>query len=1035
MIFSDTASRKFLTLFFCAVAITAACQAPDSVIARQYYNEGITQSKKRNPEEANEILKKAASIYNALNLKEQYVSCQFAMATNYRNMADFQQSEAIATAMLSFVERNNLNRFSSVRFFKLLGQISSRIGEYDEAEAYFRKAISAEYRPSIPDSVFIGGIYLDLGNLSWRRHHAQEALDHYAKALPLVKERANQNMVKGNIANVYSDMKNYSRAITLLNAVIEDEIRAEGETGVNLRNHYQNLGQCYLDLFESYRALEYFEKALHLSESNLSDPAVPGILNNIGLVYLNTRDYEKARLYLDSSLTLHVKMYGKDSERLVPLYDNLGVVYEEQGRYETAFDYYRKSLRNSIQNADTFMIIRVYNKIGFLKTLENKCEEALSFLNEALKISHYFKAESEVHITHQRIATVQGRKKNYAGAIKSINDAMHHLLKGFSPKNLYTLPPDSLLFANYELLEMINSRAFFIKELAYRKKQDDLYLTALAAYQYAVIYFEKIENVYADEQSKVNLRKQFSELFENAIQLCHDLYLKTGKYTYMEKAFYFSEKNKATQLRHALLNQYAIKFSGISDSLIGRENDLRSLIYFYQQQLLEHKTAGDQKDIKDKLFACKTEHGRLIDLFKRKYPRFYELKYESQVASVQDVKELIPDQETMLIKYFAGDSLYYAFAVTKDKSAFYKIGLRQDIDKMVEEFLGAIRLQEFQSYTENAVQLYLKLVKPLEGAVPATHFIIIPDGKLYYVPFEALISHKPKEGETFKDLPYLVHSYDFRYHVSATLMKEGIAHARMKAEKKFAAFAPIEFNPSLNLPSLTGSETEARYAAQQMSGEYLIRDDATESVFKNMAADFAVLHLATHAVIDDEFPLKSRLLFSSTGDTLNDGVLHSYELYNLPLRAGLVTLSACNTGAGKLEEGEGVISLARAFMYAGSQSLLMSLWPASDKGSQLIMKFFYEELSDGKNKAEALRTAKVRYLQEADEVSADPFLWSNFVLVGDVEPLRPSHLLLWIGISAMVVLTLGYTVIRKKRIPGTADGKSAESIINPKEAI
>jgi CHAT domain-containing protein len=142
-------------------------------------------------------------------------------------------------------------------------------------------------------------------------------------------------------------------------------------------------------------------------------------------------------------------------------------------------------------------------------------------------------------------------------------------------------------------------------------------------------------------------------------------------------------------------------------------------------------------------------------------------------------------------------------------------------------------------------------------------------------------------------------------------------------------------------------------------------------------------------VINDQHPALSKLLFSlSSKDTLNDGYLHAYELHNLQLNTELVTLSACNTGFGKIQTGEGVMSLGRAFAYAGSPNVLMSLWSVPDGSTSKIMTEFYKHLANGMPKDVALRKAKLAYLNNADNLTSNPFYWSSFVLIGNAQPLQ-----------------------------------------------
>jgi CHAT domain-containing protein len=218
------------------------------------------------------------------------------------------------------------------------------------------------------------------------------------------------------------------------------------------------------------------------------------------------------------------------------------------------------------------------------------------------------------------------------------------------------------------------------------------------------------------------------------------------------------------------------------------------------------------------------------------------------------------------------------------------------------------------------------------------------------------------------------------------------------ASNRFVFPQSFAVQDTTELDSLRGSlirlnwaEKEVTSISEMMNGEAYCHRRATEETFKEKAPRAGILHIATHAVINDVNPLFSKLIFSLDPASGEDGFLNTYELYNMKLNARLVVLSACNTGYGKLVRGEGIMSLARGFMYAGCPSIIMSLWPVDDKSTSILMQNFYEGLKKGQNKDEALRRAKLDFLKNADEVKANPFYWSGMIFVGGMDPLPAGH--------------------------------------------
>jgi len=216
------------------------------------------------------------------------------------------------------------------------------------------------------------------------------------------------------------------------------------------------------------------------------------------------------------------------------------------------------------------------------------------------------------------------------------------------------------------------------------------------------------------------------------------------------------------------------------------------------------------------------------------------------------------------------------------------------------------------------------------------------------------------------------------------------------------------------------NKEEADAIGKYFDSEVIKGNEATEKVFLEKFKNFDILHFAMHALVDNEESDNSKLVFTHENDSVNDSFLHSFELYNMNMNPRLAVLSACNSGLGELKGGEGVMSLARAFTYAGAESVVMSHWRVNDQSSRDIMESFYKYLSQGENKDQALRLAKIEYLESAPANSQHPFHWNNFVVYGDVSPIRKPGSVLDYWWAVMLILTIAAIAIgiykRKNRL-------------------
>ena len=206
---------------------------------------------------------------------------------------------------------------------------------------------------------------------------------------------------------------------------------------------------------------------------------------------------------------------------------------------------------------------------------------------------------------------------------------------------------------------------------------------------------------------------------------------------------------------------------------------------------------------------------------------------------------------------------------------------------------------------------------------------------------------------------------------------------------------------------------EASYVQSILGGELYIKDAALESTFKNRAPWFPIIHLAMHAIINDQSPGYSRLIFSQQ-EQGDEGLLNTYEIYGIPLSSKMVVVSSCNTGSGRLRAGEGVMSMARGFINAGSHSVIMSLWEVDDKLGSETVKLFYDNLKRGDSKSSSLRKAKMHVLNSNSQFQSHPYYWSTLVLYGNRGALfyntkmLISILLLGLAVVAVLIRILYY---------------------------
>ncbi|MEM8892777.1 MAG: CHAT domain-containing protein [Bacteroidota bacterium] len=324
------------------------------------------------------------------------------------------------------------------------------------------------------------------------------------------------------------------------------------------------------------------------------------------------------------------------------------------------------------------------------------------------------------------------------------------------------------------------------------------------------------------------------------------------------------------------------------------------------------------------------------------------------------------------------------------------------------------------SFSKHASELFeaLKLPNPDLGRYESWY--IVPDGPLAFVPFEVLLSRYPEEelsaripAQAYRKLPYLIQSQHIQYLHAASLIEKD-SDGMGSLLQNLAAFAP-NYDGLLQLKH---NKASAQEIGKLVGGKTYLDQEASEKKFKSEANNFKAVHLAVHGNANVEDPINAYLDFGKAQED-DDGKLYVHELYSLSLNSRIVSLIACEAGYGKLQKGEGVMSLARAFRMAGARSIMTSLWKADGRAAAPISESFYKFLKEGEKPSRALKTAKLEFLASASPDMTHPYFWSTYVLTGqDISVWTPFFKTygIWLLLVGAVILIYWAFRIRNKKI-------------------
>jgi CHAT domain-containing protein len=326
----------------------------------------------------------------------------------------------------------------------------------------------------------------------------------------------------------------------------------------------------------------------------------------------------------------------------------------------------------------------------------------------------------------------------------------------------------------------------------------------------------------------------------------------------------------------------------------------------------------------------------------------------------------------------------YIFKVTTRTFSIDDHPLPKEFDKMITGLRNGLFFNVLKPYTRAASALHKLLIPKQPNRIK--NLLIIPTGRLSIVPFETLLSGSSSENASYDNLPYLLKRFSVQYEFSAGLIIQK-SKQQKKSKSSILLCAPVNFPAKDNLNDLPATESEVTeiaqlYSSKNISSTLYTHGKANEQAIKsNPLTGYDVLHFATHGIVDEASPELSRIFLQNDSDK-EDGNLFSGEIYNLKMDANLITLSACQTGLGKISKGEGVIGLSRALVYAGARNLIVSFWSVADESTSQLMKTFYQQMLNNQSQSFSsdLREAKLA-LMKKHEYSA-PYYWAPFILVG-----------------------------------------------------
>lgn len=901
------------------------------------------------------------------------------------------------------------------------GLLSEALEDYQRCLIYARKANDTEKSKFCEESIRILELYNQAKQFKLKNED-DLAIKYYNEAAEL-SASINNLILKvkclRRLSFFYLNERNNTDELFLKYNLEANKIAFEIKNYDELILSFINIGHYYYEHNNLNLAINYFSQALPYINEETNKEDIFTIYYNLAVVYNDIGNFDKSIEYSNQALTLI------SSDYLNPYYsatlNNLGFSYVKKGLnsgqredLNHAFDYFTKALEVNEKTGSVRIQVAILNNIGSLKAHLGENLDALYYLNKARSLAETQKLTSYLISIYTNIGIIYSRLGDYQNSTLYYDKAIKLALAENENKTLWEsyLEKGNLLKKKADLT---NARFYYLN---------------------SINIIESLRAGLVSEEDKANFLGTDKRLdaYYNLIDLLIQESQKTRSVRPIQEAFFYLERAKARAfLEQIEAGKLAENFPA-NIKLINQEKEIMSDMSGLYTKLLAVELSEDERT--SILKEIKELEARLENLrrqIRSQNPGYAKLTYPEIIGYQQARKEFI-DRKTAVFSYLISRDFSYCFTLSEDGLRVFPVPNQEELRKKIIAYRRMISDADNQDF-QLGHELFNILLKP--GLTEnISKLIIVPDSILGLLPFEAL---KPSDEPG----DWLINHVQICYAPSLSSLRELYRFQnrppRHKPSKTIFAvgdpyYGEFENNSSpfssrnifqdfynisdIRFYRLKHSTDEINRICRLFPGSTVLeREKASEDLVKSARlADYQILHFAAHGLIDDQKPARSAIILALDKDPGEDGFLQMREILNLKLNSDLVVLSSCQTGLGRFIRGEGLETLSRAFFFAGSSSVLTSLWAINDQVTAQFMERFYLYLKSSETLAAALRKVKVEMIKS--NVVSHPYYWASFVLHGNgqIKVYHKNHSKPFIIIALTIIgLVFGTILIARKQ--------------------
>ncbi|MBI1344595.1 MAG: CHAT domain-containing protein [Terrimonas sp.] len=915
-------------------------------------------------------------------------------------------SDSLATLATAYKKANSLYNYADNISEKSNLSIEEEERLNQKAQDGFKGIISMLQSMGYKNDTLLFQCYYKSGVIDHYFNRLPEALGNYMKAINIVQQPGNENdtllfnpLLYSGI--IYYNLGNFDSALVQYK-MAEKVIAHLNTASYETERLYNSLGALYYEMGNYRQAKNYFEKSVLTLNRQNSYYKELMVNYKINLAATLTKLEE-----FDPAIEIYKEILPFNISRNDILH-NIGTIHLNLGSSRKSLAYFRQV------NYTGPLQIRLYNNIGLAYLNLNNHDSCTYFLKKADSLNTFYN-KNRKNISHGLTLKYFGdemtQEKKFENAIRYYQKALIQFYTNFGNEDIYVNPGTySGIFSYINLFNTLTAKAESFYELFQQSNKDQDLVAALDAYQSAFKLADYVENSYDSDEARLFLNKIKYNIHSKPIHIALLLYERKKEIQYLNDAYFFDQRNKASILSFNIAQSALINNNQEIRPLIENRNRIKREITRLSLKASNMVEEAPLDEINNAIRDQEIMLGKTEETI-RQAGETNNLNIHDRIPDIAFLQEDLLDKNTSILSYHLSESELLILIINKKTFTYKRIPIHDNFHIKTDSLNQLLRTGEtdqFRTLQELCRSLYDYLVEPISNDIASTkRLIIIPDDELNYLPFETLVDRNNE---------YLLYHHSVQYQYSTALL---VNNKKNTLSKDY---------PTLGLAPFTDQQIPGEFANLPYSGEeiknlkgkILLGHSAAKDSLIKYANQFPVIHFATHAKANDDEPLQSYIAFV---DHQQQDKLFASEIYNMQLDAtNLVILSACETGSGKLIRGEGMMSLTRAFAYAGCPNIIASLWKAEDRSTSYILSRLHFYLHRGFQKDIALQKAKLDLLNnpDFDPTLKIPGYWGHMVFIGNYEPVPDiSHFMLYLLAGILLTGILFFYLALKMKKPGS----------------